>query len=129
VDVSTAMNRPDVKKRHMDALFKSGYLGPKMDVGQPEMLGKWNRLGFNFVPNFKLKGEASLFYLDGYDEENNVVFEYDTSYHKKLSQKVKDTFRQDVIIRILNPKSFWRYDAVEKKFNCVYRNNNSVFNT
>lgn len=129
VCVSAAMKRPEVKKKHMDALFKSGYLGPRMDDGQMEILGKWNRLGFDFVPNFKLKGEDSLFYLDGYDKKNNVVFEYDSSYHKKLGQCAKDVARQGVIIRILNPKSFWRYDAVEKQFNCVYRNNNSVLNT
>lgn len=127
--VFEAMNRPEVKRNHTEALFRSGYLVPRMDLGQPEMLEKWNRLGFKFIPNYKVKCDNHLFYLDGYDSNNNVVFEFDSPYHKKFGQKNKDLIRQDLIIKTLNPKSFWRYDSVEKRFDCVYRNNNRVLNT
>ena len=124
--VKSAMARPEVRLKHIESLSKSGFLGVKLDVGQLELLNKWNRLGFNFEPNYKIHTHSELFYVDGYDVANNVVFEYDSKYHKKISQKNKDFIRQVKIIEILNPKSFWRYDAVEKEFNCVYKNNNSV---
>jgi very-short-patch-repair endonuclease len=89
------------------------------DKGQIELLTKWNRLGFNFKPNYQLKTEMDLFYIDGYDKEKNIVIEYDSKYHKKTLQKQKDLIRQNKIINILNPRKFWRYDAVNKEFKNV----------
>jgi len=57
-----------------------------------------------------------LCYIDGYDKEHNVVLEYDSKYHLKLSQQNKDKKRQQKIIDILKPRRFWRYDAVNKTF-------------
>jgi hypothetical protein len=97
----------------------SGWKNVKYDKGQLEMLNKWNRLGFNFEPNYQLKFEGNLFYLDGYDKKHNVVFEYDSKYHKHKKVKERDLVRQQLIIEKLKPKAFWRYDAVKKSFNNV----------
>ena len=112
-----AMHRPDVRKKHLDALHQSKWIKVKTDKGQLELIEKWNRLGFNFQPNYQLKTDVDLFYVDGYDKEKNVVLEYDSKYHKR--QEEKDLVRQEKIIDILKPKRFWRYDVVNKQFRNV----------
>lgn len=112
--VKTAMHRPDIRKKHLNALRKSKWLKVKTDVGQLELLNKWNRLGFKFEPNYQIHTDTDLFYVDGYDAIHNIVLEYDTKYHKKISQQIKDEVRQKRIIDILHPKKFWRYDAENK---------------
>ena len=41
------------------------------------------------------------YWLDGYDKENNVVYEFDEKYHKNQKQKQKDMLRQQDIINHL----------------------------
>ena len=53
--------------------------------------------------------------LDGYDKENNIVFEYDEPYHNKPKQKKKDLVRQQNIINRINPMMFIRYDERNKR--------------
>ena len=54
----------------------------------------------------------SGYYLDGYDRDRNIVFEYDERYHYKFGRKLrnKDTLRQQRIINKLTPTQFFRYD-------------------
>ena len=117
--VKLAMHRPDVRKRHIEALHQSKWLKVKTDKGQLELIEKWNRLGFNFQLNYQIHTDADLFYVDGYDKEHNVVLEYDGKYHNRLGQKQKDLIRQNKIINILKPNKFWRYDAPNKKWKNV----------
>lgn len=117
--VREAMHRPDVRKKHITALNNSKWLIVKTDVGQLEMLDKWNKLGFNFKPNYQLKTECDLFYIDGYDATNNVVLEYDGKYHNSIGQQKKDLVRQQKIIDILRPRKFWRYNSKNKSFQNV----------
>ena len=119
--VKAAMHRPDVRKRHIEALHSSGWIKVKTDRGQVELLEKWNRLGFHFEPNFQIHTDADLFYIDGYDPVHKVVIEYDGKYHNKPIQKQKDLIRQSKIIDILNPKKFWRYDSIKKTFRNVLK--------
>jgi hypothetical protein len=111
-----AMHQPDIRKKHMDALAKSNYFGRAVDIGQPEFIAKWNRLGFNFKMNYMLQTKTNnLYYLDGYDNEKKVVLEYDGKYHNAPKQKELDVIRQKEVIEHLHPKRFWRYDAVNKQ--------------
>lgn len=96
-------------------ISNSTWINTRMDRGQLELLNKWNKLGFDFKPNYQLKIDSDLFYIDGYDKEKNVVLEYDTKYHNYQKQKEKDLIRQDKIINILNPKKFWRYNVTTKE--------------
>jgi hypothetical protein len=114
--IKKAMKRPDVRKKHLDALHHSKWIKVRTDKGQLELLEKWNMLGFNFEPNYQIHTEQDLFYVDGYDKEKNVVLEYDSNYHCQFHQKQKDLVRQQKIIDFLKPKKFWRYDAVNKQF-------------
>ncbi len=50
------------------------------------------------------------FFLDGYDETRNIVFEYDEPKHHTSQQSRKDRMKEAVIRRTLNPKLFLRYD-------------------
>jgi len=117
--IKKAMHRPDVREKHLTALLKTKFLRRKTDVEQLELLEKWNKLGFNFEPNFPLKIHDKLFFIDGYDKDKNVVFEYDGKYHNKPCQKQKDLVRQNKIIDILKPKMFWRFDSVNKHYTNV----------
>jgi hypothetical protein len=114
--VKEALHRPDIRKKHLDALHQSKWLKVKCDKGQLEFIEKWNKLGFNFQPNYQIKTNQDLFYVDAYDREKNVVLEYDTKYHNKSYYRKKDLIRQQKIIDILKPKKFWRYDVVNNKF-------------
>ena len=111
-----ALHRPDVRKRHIEAMAKNHFLGNTMDAGQAELLDKWNRLGFKLEPNYQIHTDDFLCYLDGYDKENNVVLEYDGKYHCSIGQQKRDLMRQQKIIDILNPKKFWRYNSVNKQW-------------
>lgn len=117
--VKLAMHRPDVRKRHMRALYRSNWLKVKADVGQMELLSKWNRLGFRFEPNYQVHTDTDLFYVDGYDPNHGVVIEYDSKYHKSLGQQEKDRVRERKIIDALQPKKFWRYDSGNKTISNV----------
>lgn len=114
--IKEAMHRPDVRKKHIQLLSETKYLGKSTDIGQIQLLEKWNGLGFRFEPNYQVKTGRNLFYIDGYDKEKNVVLEYDSKYHTRSGQQQKDLVRQQKIIDILHPKRFWRYDAVNKQF-------------
>lgn len=113
--IKIALHRPDVRKRHIKALAETRWLGKSFDRGQVELLNKWNRMGFRFESNYQIHTDDFLCYVDGYDPVHNVVFEYDGKYHTTLRQKQRDLVRQNKIIELLNPKKFWRYDAVNKQ--------------
>lgn len=115
--IKAAMNRPDIKKKLLD--HKSKWIRSRTDVGQIEMIDKWNKIGFQLIPNYQINNSVDLFYIDGYDPIHNVVFEYDSKYHMRPKQIGKDLRRQNKIIDILHPKKFWRYNAITKTFNNV----------
>jgi hypothetical protein len=112
---------PTHRKNWINALIKTKFIGRRCDIGQLELLNKWNRLGFNFEPNYQIHTDEHLFYIDGYDKEKNVILEYDSKYHNSIGQKQKDLVRQNKIISILNPKKFWRYDSINKKYKNVLK--------
>jgi hypothetical protein len=60
---------------------------------------------------------VSGYFLDGYDVERNIVFEYDEPYHHQKKRKEKDEIRQRNIISRLKPSLFLRYD---EKNNILY---------
>jgi len=117
--VKKAMHVPEIRKKHIQALTKSRWLGMSVDLGQIDFINKWNRLGFHFEPNYQIHTENFLCYLDGYDKEKNVVLEYDSLYHSKNNQKQKDLVRQQKIVEILKPKRFWRYNLKSKSIKNV----------
>ncbi len=119
--IKIALWKPDIRKKLLDALSKTKYLSTSVDVGQLDFITKWNRLGFNLVPNYEVKTDQDLFYVDGYDKQKKVIVEYDSKYHLQSTQKKKDLVRQNKIIDILQPNTFWRYDAVNRTFRNVMK--------
>lgn len=117
-----AWNTPEIRKKYHDSLKKTKWIKVRADKGQLELLDKWNKLGFNFEPNYQIKTDLDLFYIDGYDKEKNVVLEYDSKYHNSKLQKEKDLIRQKKIINVLKPKVFWRFDSVNKQFRNILGN-------
>ena len=74
-----------------------------------EEFGKKNNYKFQHALN---GGEVCLsgFPVDGFDKDKNIVFEYDESYHYYNKRKEKDKYKQQCIIKKINPKLFIRYD-------------------
>lgn len=54
--------------------------------------------------------KISWYSVDGYDKENNVIFEYDEKYHNTPSHKTRDLIRQNRIVGKISPTLFLRYD-------------------
>ena len=50
------------------------------------------------------------YYLDGYDKERNIIFEYDEPHHLSSRKKQKDLNRQNILIDVLKPNLFLRYN-------------------
>jgi len=76
-----------------------------------DKLNEEKKLNFQHALN---GGEIELYgyFVDGYDKEKNVVFEYDESHHYDAfgNLKEKDIRRQQRIIESLNPSQFMRYN-------------------
>lgn len=119
IKMKEVLHRPNVRKKHLDAIRNSTWAKVKTDKGQLELLEKWNRLGFHFEPNYKIHSNTEFFYIDGYDKEKNIVLEYDSKYHFRPYIQQKDLVRQQKIISLLHPKKFWRYNSVNKTFRNV----------
>lgn len=96
-----------------------------------KLMDELNRRGFSFV--HAMNGEEYMVptcgtyaFLDGYDEQHGIVFEYDEAYHESADQKKKDIERQEYIFNyfwsIGKPIVFVRYSEVKEKFYRVYPN-------
>ena len=93
-----------------------------------KMLGicpRYNLTACKFIDNLNKKfgwnlqhalngGESSIcgYFVDGYDKERNIIFEYDepTHYDTINNLKNKDVIRQKNIIEEIEPTSFLRYN-------------------
>ena len=66
-------------------------------------------------------GEIHLcgYFIDGYDKEKNIIFEYDepSHYNHNNNLKEKDLKRQEEIINYIKPSKFLRYN---EKINTLY---------
>ncbi len=111
--------KDSLKRKKM--LERCRWKNTSADKGQLELLKKWNTIGFQFLPNYRVKTNTDLFYVDGYDPSHKVVLEYDSKYHFSEPQKSKDLVRQNKIIDILKPKKFWRYNAINKQFRDILK--------
>ena len=96
--VKKAMHKPDVRRKHLDALGKSKYFGKTVDVDQVRIINKLNLLGFYFEINYQFRSDVNIYYIDGYDKIHNIILEIDSAYHKKPKQIEKDIIRQNIII-------------------------------
>jgi len=63
-------------------------------------------------------GEIEIYgyFVDGYDKERNIIFEYDEPKHEVLSIKKRDEVRQQRIIEKIKPMMFIRYKEKFGKF-------------
>jgi len=106
----------------------------KLNVGP-----KYNKKACQFIDelnnkmNWNLRhaengGEKEIegFFVDGYDDVRNIIFEYDEPKHHTLSQEKKDRIKEKVIIEKIHPSKFIRYseryktiyDVVNKEYLC-----------
>jgi len=61
-------------------------------------------------------GEIELYgyFVDGYDKDHNVIFEYDESSHNWAEEKRKDLIRQSNLLSKIKPSLFLRYNESEE---------------
>ena len=71
-------------------------------------------------------GEVELYgyFVDGYDKERNIIFEYDEPKHNQISFKKKDIIRQNNLIKKIDPHLFLRYD---EQWNKLYEINKNEY--
>lgn len=107
------------------------------------VIEKYEKIGIAFCPNVSIKGcnyiddlnlkfgwnlqhglnggevEIDGYFLDGYDKERNIVFEYDEPFHyKDIENNIledKDIKRQQYLIKKLNC-DFYRYNEKKNYF-------------
>ena len=104
--------------------IKMGYIGaanynPKA-CEYIDKLNKENGLNLQHALN---GGEVELYgyFVDGYDKDKNIIFEYDEKHHKSSSYKLKkDKIRETNLIQNINPTQFIRYDELNNKLYKVY---------
>ena len=76
--------------------------------------GKINGYMFQHAINAN-EYQVGRYFLDGYDKEKNVVFEYDEQHHFKGGKLIpKDMIRQSKIIDLIRPTAFFRYNEPNK---------------
>lgn len=84
---------------------KNGISFPAVDNGAIQEFTNLNlHNGFHIqFPNIEL--EEIGYFLDGYDPVLHAVFEYDGKKHAKISEKKKDAYRQQQIIKYFETKN------------------------
>lgn len=62
-------------------------------------------------------GEIELYgyFVDGYDKERNIIFEYDEHNHERRDRKQKDLIRQENLLKNIVPSLFIRYNEKKNK--------------
>lgn len=58
--------------------------------------------GIKIIQQYRLEIDNKVYFLDGYDKINNVVYEIDERYHKYDKQKLLDNIKDTKIIKHLN---------------------------
>ena len=87
--------RQKMRVAKLQLLKESGVL-PCIDRGAREYFDKLNVDGYNIIHPFY---NFDIGYIaDGYDPEKHMWFEFDTPYHNRMGQQLKDEQRQNNII-------------------------------
>lgn len=62
-------------------------------------------------------GEVELYgyFVDGYDKQRNIIFEYDEPEHYRGYKHRRDLIRQENLLREVTPSLFLRYDEKNNK--------------
>lgn len=118
-------NRPEVKEQHRKIwqrmlFYKKVPTGPFYNINACKFMDEWGpKNGFKFEHAMNGKELAVAgYWVDGYDKEKNVVFEYDEPYHylKKsgITLKQKDIQRMNEIQNVLKC-DFIRYNELTQQ--------------
>jgi len=54
------------------------------------------------IRQYRIQTEQNVFFVDGYDKNNNIIYEIDEKYHKYDNQIAVDSARENEIISYLN---------------------------
>lgn len=109
----------EIKAKHRTNIIKRFNSNGSYFIGNNE--NKWfNKYGLNIKNQYEFFG----YMLDGFDEKNNIVWEYDEPRHERKKEKGKDLIRQNNIINYLKPNAFFRFSEKYNKLYCVYFNKN-----
>lgn len=72
-------------------------------------------------------GEIELYgyFVDGYDKDRNIIFEYDELSHERRDRKRKDLIRQNNLLEKINPTKFIRYNEKNNRLYEIKRYENN----
>jgi len=117
-------NRPDVKERrrrtYVDMMSKKRYPGGQFyNKVACEFMNKWGKEN-GYIFEHAMNGKelkVAAYWVDGYDKEKNIVFEYDEPHHyykrKQMKLKEKDLIRMKRIQEEIHC-DFIRYNEITK---------------
>ena len=107
--------------KYIESLF--GQYKPRYNKNAYKFINNLNKQNNWNLQHAENGGEFKIcgYFVDGYDKDLNIVFEYDEPKHyidiENNLLKDKDIQRQNIIINKLNC-SFWRYN---EKLNLLYK--------
>ena len=124
------ISKSNIGKKHTEEIKEKLRIFALQRIKKQGTIISFNPKACQFMDNFGREngynfrhalngGEVDIigYYLDGYDKERNVIFEYDECEHEKTRQKMKDLKRSERLINKLGCKII-RYS---EKFNKLYQ--------
>lgn len=118
--MSVIHNSDEYRKKRREIVLKhlKNKLNGKLSSYNKKACEFIDKINKNFNWNLKhalcAEGEFEVcgFLVDGYDNEKNIIFEYDEPKHYYSNNKLKndDLYRQNIIINNFHPNEFWRYN-------------------
>jgi very-short-patch-repair endonuclease len=114
-------NGGSMLKKHRDVIFGSGQVrksavydfdekaaellelsmtGARISYGERERVALKTieqTLGVQLTRQYRVNGESGIYFLNGYDEENKVVYEIDEEHHQNPTRSKKDKKRDEEV--------------------------------
>jgi len=121
----TELTREKIRIVRLNQIKKLGG-GPTYNKNACDFIDRFNN-NSNYNFQHALNGGEQMiagYYVDGYDKERNVIFEYDEPHHSWDYKKKKDIIRQQRIIDKIKPQIFIRYDEKNNRLYDVITNDN-----
>lgn len=119
VETRTKLRLKRIEDLRRKGIFPGSKVSKNYNLKGCELMEKiQNKLGYRFQHALN-GGEVEIcgFFVDGFDKNKNVVFEYDENHHYDSfgNLREEDECRQKCIIEKINPTMFLRYNESSNK--------------
>lgn len=136
-NVKKLNNKPWLGKKHSEESKLKMSISRKKICENQKAGRTFNKKACDFIDKLNLEkgwnlqhglngGEIKIFkyFVDGYDKEKNIIFEYDDPAHFGPQKYTKHAKREEEILIYLKnlnvPFEFWRYDELKEELKKIY---------